>query len=86
MHEGLGQQRGRTQTRLGHAHGIAQEYLRLQQLVEQREDYAVEQLLDLALVFLVQKEVRPEDDALQVDEGCVSDFTRGVRRLTGQGG
>ena len=78
MHERLAQQRRRSQTCLGHAHRIAEEDLRLQELVQKREHYAIEQLLDLVLIFLVQEQVRAKNDALKIDESCVSDFPRGV--------
>jgi len=66
MHERLAQQRGGPQAALGHAHGVAQEHLWLEQLVEQREDDAVEELLHLVVLYALDGYVRAKHDALQL--------------------
>ena len=53
LHERLAQQRRGAQARLRETHGIAQERLRLEQLVEKREDDAVEYVLDLPMVVVI---------------------------------
>ena len=78
LHETLAEQCGCAQACLGHAHRVAHEDLLLQELVEEREDDAVEDLLDLPVVPVVEREVRPEQDALEVHDGAVSDFARRI--------
>lgn len=78
LHETLAEQCGCAQACLGHAHRVAHEDLLLQELVEEREDDAVEDLFNLIVVAVVEGQVRPEQDALEVHDGAVSDFARRI--------
>ena len=64
VHKGLAQQRRRPQARLRHALRIERVHLRLQQLIQDGKDDAVEDLLDLTVVRLVVDELRTEQQTL----------------------
>lgn len=83
LHERLAEERGCSKASLGQAEGVAHERLRLQQLIQQREQDAVEDVFDLAVAVLVYWEMRAKEDALQVDQCGVSEFARCVRGLAG---
>ena len=85
VHERLAEERARAEARLGHAERVAQEHLRAQQLVEQREDDAVEDVFYWRVVALVEGQVRAEQDALQVHERGVPDLARRACALAGEG-
>ena len=75
LHEHLTEQGRRTEARLGHSHRVAHKYLLLEELIQEGKDDAVEDLLNLTVVAFVQREVRPEEDALEVDHGRVPDLS-----------
>lgn len=84
MHKGLAQQCRRAQSRLRHALRIEQVHLGLQELVQDGENHAVENVLDLGMVRLVVDELRTEQEALQLVDGGVSDEAGWIRRLSRQ--
>lgn len=84
LHERLAEERGRTQARLGRAHRVTHERLRLEQFVQERKEDAIEDVFDLSVVGLVYRKMRAEQDALQVHQSGMSDLPGGVGRLASE--